>query len=274
MNEQSDQPVTKAAAAESPAPATSRMTRIKAYFLYVLIAGIAAAALTSVIALLIGEFTSGIGKALLTIFVLFSHSLLILAVLSADRYNQVGKSLLPTSIVVLVFASIISSTLGIWEIISNESAWRALGLYFLAMGGVFVIVGLLKNRIAHQATLIAMYAAIMFIAATLISVAPWVLEVVERFDPLYFRIVAALSILATTALLISLVLRTIALSHNESLKLTGPEKNPTSGSMLTIYIIIGVITAIVWCVGFTAFLVSGVQSTSPYYRGYENTRYY
>ena len=283
MTEHPDTTVNEAAPTAAPAPAPtavpeapaqdSRLTKLKSAFLYVLIAGIAAAAITSVAALLVGEFTSSIGKSLLTILVLFSHSLLMLAVLTADRYNQVGKGLLPTAILILVFASMISSTLGIWEIISAETAWRALGLYFLAMGAVFVILGLLKLRIAHQITQISLYASIGFIVITVIALTPWVLDLVTRFDPLYFRIIAALSILATTAFLIGIVVRSIALAHDDSLKLTAPVKTPYSGTMLAIYIIIGVITAIVWCVGFTMFLVSGVESASPY-RNYESTRYY
>jgi hypothetical protein len=260
------------------APVSARPSKLKTAFLYVLIAGLAAAALISVAALLIGQFNSAITKSLLTIFVLFTHSLLILAILWADRHNQVGKLLLPTAIVLLVFANMITTNLGTWEIIAAETAWRALGLYFLAIGAVFIIIGLLRLRIAHQATQIALFTSIGFITATVIALIPWTLDVFGGLDPLYFRIIAALSILATTAFLIGLIIRGIALAQNESLKLTQPQSQPTSGGLLAIYITVGVITAMVWSSGFTSFLVSGVQASMPGepHRGTYNdrSRYY
>lgn len=280
MTEHETKPVTvksvtpPVAETAAPHPAPARLTRLKTAFLYVLIAALAAAALTSVIALLVGQFTSSIIKSLLTITIFFTHSLAILALLWADRYNQVGKNILPTTIIILVFANLISTTLGTWEIISTETAWRAFSLYFLILGATFIITGLLKLRIAHQVTQITLYAAIGLIAATVIALAPWVLHVVDQFDPLYFRIVAALSILGTTSFLIGLVIRGIAIGHNEQLKLTSPKPNPVSGGMLAIYIVTGVITAIVWCVGLTAFLVNGVQASNPHSDRYNNERYY
>lgn len=274
MTEHVEKPVNEVVAAPAVAEvAPSRLSKLKTAFMYVLIAGLAAAAITSVIALLVGQFTSGIGKSLLTIFIFFSHSLLILAILWADRYNQVGKLLLPTSIIVLVFANLITTTLGTWEIITTETAWRAFSLYFLAFGAVFIIIGLLRLRLAHQVTQVAIFSTIGLIVATVIALVPWVLQIINDFDPLYFRIVAALSILAATALIISIVIRTIAIGRNENLKLTAPKKTQTPGGLLAIYIVIGVITAIVWCVGLTAFLVNGIQSSTPQ-RSYHSNRYY
>lgn len=275
MTEHTKKPVATPSETSAPVTETSigRLTRLKTAFMYVLIVGLAAAAITSVIALLVGQFNSSIVKSLLTIITFFTHSLLILAILWADRHNQVGKHILPTIITVLVFANLISTTLGTWEIISTETAWRAFSLYFLVLGAAFIISGLLKLRVAQQTTQIALYSTIGLIAATVITLAPWVLQVVNNFDPLYFRIVAALSILATTAFIIGVIIRSIAIGRNESLKLTTPKAHPISGGMLSIYIVTGVITSIVWCIGLTAFLVSGVQASYPP-SNYENNRYY
>ncbi len=262
------------AAAPVAEASPARLTRLKTAFMYVLIAGLAAAAITSVIALLVGQFTSGIGKSLLTILIFFSHSLLILAILWADRFNQVGKLVLPTTIALLVFFNMISTTLGTWELISTETAWRAFSMYFLILGAAFIVVGLLRLRLQQQATQVAIYSSIGLIVITVLALIPWVLNVVEDFDALYFRIVAALSILATTALLIGVVIRAIALGRNEALKLTAPAKTQTPGGLLAIYITVGVITSIVWCVGLTAFLVDGIQSSYPNSRNDSTNRYY
>lgn len=251
----------------------SRLTKIKTAFLYVLIGGLAASALTSVIALLIGHFSSALLKALLTIFIFFTHGLFILAILWADRYNQVGKLLLPTAIIVLAFSNLITTTLGTWEIISVTTAWRALGFYFLVIGAVFMITGILKLIIAKQAAQIALFSTIGLIVATVAALGPWVLQVVSNFDPLYFRVIAALSILATAAFLIGLILRGIAIGHDPALKATAQAPQPIPGGMLAIYITVGTITAFVWLFGFFGFIVSGVQSATPHYDQPYN-RYY
>jgi len=254
-------------------PEPSRISRLKTAFLYVLIGGLAASAITSVIALLIGEFNSALLKALLTIFIFFTHGLFILALLWADRYNQVGKLILPTAILVLAFSNLITTTLGTWEIISVSTAWRALGLYILLLGAAFITVGMLKLRIAHQATQIALYSTIGLVIATVATLAPWVLHIMAPFDPLYYRVVAALSILATAGFLIALILRGIALGHAPALKTTKPATHPIPGGLLAIYITVGTIAAFVWMSGFLGFIINGVDASTP--RSHQNeSRYY
>ena len=259
--------------AESPAPInTGRIGKLKLAFLYVLIGGLAASALIAIVALLIGSFNSEIQKSLLTIFVFFSHSLFILALLWADKNNEIGRSVLPTALFALTLANMITTTLSTWEIISTETAWRALGLYILIIGAVFIITGILKLRINQKATKIGLYVSIGSIAALILAVAPWVLHVVNHFDPAYFRVVAALSIFSSTAFLIALILRGIALAHDSALQSTKQTFKPIPAGLLAIYITAGTIAAMVWCGGLSAFIVSAVQSGQP--NDSSNNRYY
>lgn len=273
-------PVPDKTATDTPSteqPAVSRLSKLKAAFLYVLIAGLAAAAIVSVVALLVGEFNSVISKSLGTIFILLIHSLLILALFWGDRNNQIGKALLPTTIAALLFANMITMSIGIWEVISNDTAWHITGLYFLVLGAVFIVLGLLKLRVAHQVTQVALYSSIGLLGVTVLALVPWVLDLFAPLDPLYFRIIAALSILTTTAFIIAVIIRSIALAQNDSLKLTRPTHQSIPGGLLSVYITLGVITAMVWSGGLVGFLVSGVQSSSPYQsdsRGSERNRYY
>ena len=252
---------------------TGRLSKLKLAFLYVLIGGLAASALTAIIALLVGSFNTEIQKSLLTIFIFFSHSLLILGLLWADKNNEVGRKVLPTTIFVLTLADMITTTLATWEIIGNDTAWRAVGLYFLVIGAVFVITGILKLRINLQSTKIGIYVTIGAISAFVIALIPWVLQIFTPLDPLYFRIVAALSIFTSTAFLITIILRAIALSHHAELSSTKPSSKLAPSGLLAIYITIGTITAMVWCAGLTGFLVSAVQSGQPTHDTHYN-RYY
>ena len=68
-----------------------RLGKLRLAFLYVLIGGLILSALISVFGILIGEFNSVIQKALLTTFIFVSHSLIVLALVSADTKNQIGR---------------------------------------------------------------------------------------------------------------------------------------------------------------------------------------
>lgn len=250
-----------------------RFSKLKLAFLYVLIGGLAASALVSIVALLIGSFNSEIQKSLQTIFILFSHSLFILALLWADKYNEVGRALLPTAIFGLTLANMITTILSTWEIISSESAWRALGLYFLIVGAVFIVLGILKLRVGHKATKVGLYISAASVGAIIVALAPWVLKVVSSFDPLYFRIIGALVIFASAAFLIAIILRGIAVARHPEFKTARALSRQISGGLLSIYITIGVITSMVWCAGFAGFAISSVEASNPSEETLENQYY-
>ncbi len=239
----------------------SRLGRLKIAFLYTLVAGLGLAAVTSVVALLVGEFTAIIGKTLLTIFILFSHSLLLLAILWADTKNEIGKAIISTTIFTVIFASLVTSTLGAWNILSGETVWQWMGLYFLAIGGAFIVAALLRLRVAEHTTQIAVNTATGFIIVTLITLIPWVLAITPLLEPLYFRIVAALSILSSVSFLIALILKSIATSKDPSLKQSTP-RHELSNGMLAIYIVVGIITSITWNVGLFSLLDDGSAVTN------------
>lgn len=251
----------------------ARLPKLKTAFLYVLIGALVVSAIVAVSALLIGQFNTAIGRSFVTIFILFSHSLLILALLWADSRNEVGRKLLPTTILALTFANMITTMLATWDIISAESAWRAFWLYFMFLGIAFVITGTLKLRIAQTATQVALYTATGLVALTVLALTPWVLDLFT-LDPMYYRIIAALSILATTTYMVGVIIRGIALANDQQLKASKPVSEKTSGGMLAIYISLGVITAMVWFVGVIALLMSGVQASNAADRDARGTRDY
>lgn len=245
---------------KQPEP-TTRLSQLKIAFLYTLIVGLGLAAITSVIALLVGEFTAIIGKTLLTIFILFSHSLLLLGILWADTKNQLGKAFISTTIFAALFANLITSTLSAWNVISGTVAWRWVGLYFLAIGGAYIITALLQKKLPQRAAQIAVNTSVGFVVVTLLTLAPWVVRVVPHFDPLYFRVAAALAILSSTSFLITLILRGIARNKNPELA-TEPSHHGLPNGMLAIYIIVGVMTVIAWNAGLVSLIDSGAAASN------------
>lgn len=240
----------------------SRLTRLKISFLYILIFGLGLAAITSVIALLVGEFNAIISKTLLSIFILFSHSLLLLGLLWVDTEDRIGKSVIATSIFAAVFASLITSTLGAWNVISSHAVGNWLNFYTLAIGGAFIISALLGMRLKQHAAYIATTTSIGFVIVTLLALTPWVFDIVRVFDPLYYRGIAALSILASASFLISLIFRGIAQSKHPELKKKQHAIIPNG--LLAVYIIVGIATATSWMVGASVLIDGGAETTAPY----------
>lgn len=253
---------------------TLRLTIIKTAFLYVLIGALVISAITAVLALLIGQFNASIGRSFLTIFILFAHSLFILGLLWADAKNQIGRNILPTTITGLAFANMITTTLATWDIISSESALRAFCLYILFLGTAFILAGTLKLRINQNTAQVSLYTAIGLLGLTIVSAIPWVLKVAESFDASYFRIIAALSILSTTAYMVAIILRGIALAKDPSLTNSSHlVKEGTPSGLMAYYVTLGAITAILWLTGFSYLAHDGLNAARTV-RTNQETNYY
>lgn len=231
----------------------SKFNELKLAFLYVLIGGLVIAALISISAILIGEFNSVIQKALSTTFVLVTHSLLALAIVSADTRNTLGKSVIATTILVSVVANMFTTTFGIWQIWGDGASLNAFHLYMLAIGTAFAVAAALSLRIAHQATRLLASASAGLMVLFSLLVVPWiVIDDSSSFDAFYFRAIAAAGILTATVFVITAIVNRIAIGQNAALEIKTAEKIP--GAMLAIYISIGVIVAFFWLFGFAAIV--------------------
>jgi len=271
-NDPSPSPTTPAQTAPDQKPVDPKLGKLKSAILYVLIGGLVTSALISIIAILIGEFNSVITKALLTTFVFVTHSLIILALVSADRNNSIGKAIIPSTIFVAIIANMFTTTLGTWNIIDGDVTWRAFLLYVLAVGSSFIVAGALRLRIANKATNAAVYTtAGSAIALTLILI-PWVAAPdAEWLGPLYYRLVAVLAILGATAFSLSVIFNRIAVAANQALRQKVQPKTTAVGGMLAIYVVTGFIVGTVWLYGAVALIGSAASSDEPTYR-YEESR--
>lgn len=250
--------------------APSKLGKIRLAFLYILIGSLAASALTAITGLVIGEFNEVIQKALVTIFTIFAHSLFILGIVVADRHNLLGKAILPTTIGALALLSLLTTSLGTWEVISVEMSWRLFGLYFFVIAAAFTAVGALKLFVNQVAVKALVFSSVALIVLLTIAIIPWALDLFGELNSLYYRIVAAIGILLVTVTLIALIVRTIVIAHNPALKATRLPANPFSGGMLAYYITTGAIASIVAMSGLTVFIVQAVQSGYPDYMSSEN----
>jgi len=274
MDEKTPVPVQAPILKEVHKPVDEKLGKIKVAFLYVLIGGLIVSALISVIAILIGQFNEVVVKALLTTFIFVTHSLLILAFVSADRNNTLGKAVFPTTIFVAIVANMFTTTLGTWGVWDNDISWRAFLLYTLAIGAAFIVTGALKLAIAHRNTNIAVYATVSFVALLTLALVPWVFsDNPSWLGSFYYRLIGAITILGATSLSLSVIFNRIAVSQNPALKQPKPRQD-IPGGLLAIYIVIGVVVGFSWLFGLSALIVSASQVDRPTRTHYNNSRYY
>lgn len=254
-------------------PIDPKFSKIKLAFLYVLIGGLIVSALISVIAILIGQFNEVVVKALLTTFIFVTHSLIILAFVSADRNNALGRTIFPTTIFVAIVANMFTTTLGTWGVWDNDISWRAFLLYMLAIGAAFIATGALKLRVAHKTTNIAVYATVLFIALLTVVLIPWVFAPhVEWLGSFYYRVIGAITILGATTLSLSVIFNRIAVSQKPELAKHTQVKESLPGGMLAIYIVVGIIVAYAWLYGLVTLIASAATVNRP--ANYYNSRSY
>lgn len=273
-------PVHPASSVPPASPAESeKHHKLKFYFLYVLVGGLVLSALISVGAILIGEFNQSVQRALFTTLVLMVHSLLALAVIGADKNNQLGRQLLPTVILTTVVANMFTSVFGIWNIWGSEWTAKAFGIYALVIGMAFIVQAIGTARLPHKVVNGLYLLTLTLIGVLTAMLAIWILVGSEGLDPLFYRGLGAISILAATALIVLAIIRRITVSKQPELASMKPHHPATPGGMVAIYVVVGVITAMIWFVGFAALMVSGTYSgfegstRSPYYDSSDSDYY-
>jgi len=253
-------------------PVDKKMSKMKVAFLYVLIGGLIISALISVISILVGQFNEVVGKGLLTTFIFVAHSVLILTLVSADRHSTIGKELFPTTIFVAIVANMLTTTLSTWGVWDSDISWRAFLLYTLAIGVAFIATGALRLRVAQRTTNIVVYMTVALLAALTLALAPWVLATDPAWlGSFYYRLIAAISILGATSLLLSVIFNRIAVAQHAELRVPRQQSN-LPGGLLAIYIVIGVIVGFSWMFGFSALIVSASKTQQPT-TNYTNSRY-
>jgi len=254
-----------------------KMGKLKVAFLYILIGGLVISALISVVAILIGEFNEAVLKALLTTFIFVTHSLLVIAIVSADRNNRLGKDIISTAILAAVIANMFTSTLGTWEIWAADASWKAFLVYMLVIGAAFIVTASLKLRLgAHKATNYLVYATAGLIVLLTALLVPWIVAPeADWINSFYYRVIGAVTILAATALSVSVIINRIAASQKP--ELTKRTSAPLPGGMLAVYVTIGTVVGMFWFYGLFAFIAKATTSDrveSPTYNNrYNSNRY-
>lgn len=253
---------------------STRLSRVKLGFLYVVIGGLVVSALISVVAILIGEFNSVIQKALFTTFLLVLHGCIALLIVLADKRNQIGKSLIATTILGVVIANMVTSALGVWDILPGDMSSRLVGVYALLVGTAFIIAGMLRLRLPPQATTMLAYVSCGLMALLALGLIPWILFHDSPFlSDLYYRAIGAVGILTVTGLLITCIVNRITVAQHPELVAHQQKPQGYQGGMLAIVIVSGVLTAFFWLYGIGSFIYSAAYYRTPSYVQPQNDTY-
>ena len=233
----------------------NRIGKLKLAFLYVLIGGLVLSAIISVVAIIIGEFNSVMTKAILMTVSFVIHSIVALLVILADKNNQLGRDIIPTTFFATIIANMISSSLGLWEVLSGDMATRVFFVYAFVIGIAFIAEGLLRQMVKRPVTKALTYTSIALVLLQALVFIPWILfHDASWVTDMYYRIISALSILAVTSILITFIMRPVVVrQYPELAKASKPA--PYSSGMVGVVVTLATFMSFIWLSGFVAFVV-------------------
>lgn len=201
---------------------------VKKYIMYVLIGGLVLSALISIVAVLAGEFGDTAGRAFGTTFTIMIHSLLGLLFLSVKRSRTLSSAILVNTVFTLVVASMMTSILGIWDILPNKLVEDLYGTYLLTLIAALIIAGLVSAHVKDKIVGTMAWGASGTVAVAFASLLPWVFaEYPSMLPEFYFRVVAALFILAATVTILTIIFdRLFMIKHPEVKAPANPNAMP------------------------------------------------
>lgn len=237
---------------EKSAGPQNDLSKIKKYFTYVLVASLSLAALISIIAIIVGDFSSVIQKSFATVFMIFIHALLSLAFISVDK-NKGGSSFAVNVVFGVIVASFIVSSLGIWEILSGTLTGQIYQLFMITiLTSVFLELfsKLLKKdksvkyfSYASMASIVLLYALFMPLIFTDSSV---------DLPNIYYRLLAASGVLAGTLSILTTIFHRLYVAKH-------PELRQPSREVKAIH---PVLKVFLWIMGSLAFIFVGFLLSS------------
>lgn len=201
---------------------------VKKYIMYVLIGGLVLSALISIIAVLAGEFGDTVGRAFGTTLTIMVHSLLGLLFLSVKRSRTLSSAIIVNTVFTLVVASMMTSILGIWDILSEQLVGDLYSTYFLTVIAALIIAGLVSTHTKDKVVGAVAWTGSGTVAVAFVSLLPWIFTDLPSLLPeFYFRVVAALFILAATTTILAIIFdRLYVLKHPEPKAEANPHAMP------------------------------------------------
>ncbi|MDB5176439.1 MAG: hypothetical protein JWN75_107 [Candidatus Saccharibacteria bacterium] len=214
---------------EQPSPASLKIVPIEEpkssfnlhkYFLYTLVGGLIISALISVIAVLTGEFSSTMSRALGTTGSMVVHALILLFLVSVNSRKKSDSFVLNTILLIIV-ASFITSVLGIWGVIDSQMSSNLYLVYVYSFFASLWTQLLLKvgENLLDKPTRVVSFISIGFTGLFYLLVLPTAfIHYPNTLPEFLYRAMAASAILLATTSVLTTVFRRIYLFKHHELK--------------------------------------------------------
>jgi FtsH-binding integral membrane protein len=185
----------------------SRSAKFRKYTLCVLIGGLIVSSLISIVAILIGEFSDTIRRALFTTVLMVVHALVALAFVSVEPgKDKFSSALITNTSFAIVVASFFTSVLGTWEIIAGSTVREFYTTYVLAFLTTLmasVILQLRRETLRTRALAFTSTGILVFMYAL---VQPWIFADDNSSLPeIYFRTIGATAVLFVTCIVLTTI---------------------------------------------------------------------
>ncbi len=196
--------------------------KTKRIFLQILIGCLIAAALLSVVTVLVGRFDEVFVKAIVTLVLIAVHSLVGLGFIVNNEKQKTAEnfSLSTNATFAIIVLSFITSLLGLWGVLGGGLVGELYLLYLVLLFAVLHAEVLAKtlNKEAYLDRIV--YANYIFMAGVILMLVP-VIFVDNGGDILgdvYYRLLAALGIIDATLTLLAIILHRLYLQKHPSVQ--------------------------------------------------------
>lgn len=195
-------------------------TYLKKLAINVMIGSLVGAAAVAVMAILIGEFSDVIGKALFTLLIVTLHALVCLSFLdNRTKSTTHDLSIFTNTIFALIVFSFFTAVFGIWGLLSGDIVGKLYLTYFIAAFAA------LHGEMLHKTTGLTktidniVYSNYVLMGLVIVLLLPlvWLASDTE-FADFYYRLLAASAIVDATLTILAVILHKLHLQKHPQLK--------------------------------------------------------
>ena len=194
--------------------------KLKRTFLQIMIGCLVAFAVVAVVAVLSGGFSDVLGKSLLTILVVASHSLLAFGFAWSEERKKTRDNLeiFTNAIFIILILSFITAPLGIWSVMSGSLVEKLYVTYVILLFAI--LHGEVLARILNKETYLDVIVYVNY--AFMVAVVTMLLMIVFFADGVGFgdafnRILAACGIIDATLTMVAIILHRLYLQKHPEL---------------------------------------------------------
>jgi len=191
---------------------------VKRFCTFNFIGSLVLAALVAVIAVLVGSFTESLWRAIFTLLMVVTHSVLALGFAwNTERQDTLERfSFFGNTLFFLIIASFFLSIFGIWEVVTGEHVWNTYQLIFVLAFAALHGDILAKTLGNEKHTDIIVYVNYAFMGLVVVMLIPviYMSDAFRALGEFYFRALAAAGIVDGTLTILALIFHRLYLHKN------------------------------------------------------------